>query len=110
MPHISGKAFIVPALFLVSCAIFLLSAIRDSPQSLPDPSILAGTGVSSLDVEYTDGKIYLNVQMIAPGTCDELVSSLKIQPITIKSRTYLPTCSKISDTLMRVTYTRSISV
>ena len=110
MIHSLGKALAVTTLFLVSAMVFIhYTEKRDSSHSLVDSSILSKAGIKDLDVEYVDGKIYLNVGIIVPTSCAELIKSLKIQPIVIKSRTYQPTCSKISDTLMRVTYTQIIA-
>jgi hypothetical protein len=112
MPHISGKAVVAIALSTIFLAFILVYSAQEhnSSRSLIEASVLGKSGIKDLDVEYVDGKIYLNVELNTPKTCIELVDSLKIQPIVIKSRTYQPSCTKISDTLMRVTYTQSISI
>lgn len=105
-----GKALAVTTLFVVLTLVLTNHINRDEPLGkLIDSSVLAEEGIKDLDVEYIDGKIYLNVGMISPTSCSELIKSLKIRPIVVKSRTYHPTCSKISDTLMRVTYTQIVA-
>lgn len=82
---------------------------NDPSRGLIGTTALSRSGIKDLDVEYVEGKIYLNVELTSPKTCPELIESLGIQPIIIKSKTYQPSCSKVSDTVMRVTYTQSIS-
>lgn len=111
MPKLSGRTIAViafSAFFIV--AGFFFAQNNDSSQGLIESTALGRSGIRDLNVEYLDGKIYLNVELITPKTCVELVDSLRIQPIVIKARTYQPTCTKISDTLIRVTYTQEISV
>ena len=111
MPQISGKAVTAIALSTIFLTFILVhSAQNNTSRSLIESSVLGKSGIKDLDVEYVDGKIYLNIELSTPKTCNELVDSLKIQSIVIKSRTYQPACMKISDTLMRVTYTQLISV
>jgi len=111
MPHTLGKTLAVATLSLVSAIVIIYAIERTDPaRSLIESTALGRSGIKDLDVEYVDGKIYLNIELNTPKTCNELVDSLKIQTIVIKRRTYQPTCMKISDTLMRVTYTQSISI
>jgi len=111
MPQISGRAAAVIALSTFFIAVGLLFVIQNNTDhDLIESTVLNRSGIRDLDVEYSDGKIYLNVEFITPKTCAELVGSLRIQSIVIKTRTYRPTCSRISDTLMRITYTQSITI
>lgn len=112
MSHISGKAVIAIALstFLLTAGLIFVVQGIDPSRGLIESSALERSGIKDLNVEYLDGKIYLNVELNTPKTCAELVHSLRIQPLVIKTRTYNPACSKISDTLMRITYTQSIIV
>lgn len=109
MPHISGKAATVVALSTLFIALSLFFVNQNPNQGLIESTALSRSGIRDLDVEYVDGKIYLNVELISPKTCDELIDSLRIRALVIKTRTYQPTCLKISDTLMRITYTQSIT-
>jgi hypothetical protein len=110
MLHTLGKTLVVATLSLVSAAAIIhLAEKNNTSQEIISSTALSRAGIKDLDVEYVDGKIYLNVELTTPKTCLQLIDSLGIHSIVIKTRTYQPVCSKISDTLMRVTYTQSIS-
>lgn len=109
MPYILGKTLAVTTLSIISAiAIIHLMDQNLSDRGLFESTALSRSGIKDLDVEYVDGKIYLNIKLSNPKTCPELIESLGIHPIVIKTKTYQPSCSKISDTRMRVTYTHSI--
>ena len=105
-----GKTLVIGAIILVSIIAVIRALDRNDPsRGLISTGLLNNSGVKDLDVEYVDGKIYLNVELTEPKTCPQLIDTLKIQTIVVKTRTYQPTCVKISDTLIRVTYTQTIS-
>jgi len=111
MPYTLGKTLVVATLSLISIAVIIhLTEKNNTSQEIISSTALSRAGIKDLDVEYTDGKIYLNVELSTPKTCPQLINSLGIHSIVIKTRTYEPSCTKISDTLMRVTYTQSTSV
>jgi hypothetical protein len=110
MPYYLGKTLAVVTLSIISAAIIIHLMENDSTISLMGTTALSRSGIKDLDVEYVGGKIYLNVELNSPKTCPELIESLGIQPIIIKSKTYQPSCSKVSDTVMRVTYTQAMSI
>jgi hypothetical protein len=110
MTYSLGKALAVTTLFAISAMVIGSFLIKENQEhDIVDSTALSRTGIKDLSVEYRENKIFLNVELLTPQTCPELIKSLGIHPIVIKSRTYKPDCSKISDTLMRVTYTREIS-
>lgn len=114
MLHKMGKTLAVTALILVLVLVSTITIIQSldrigPTRGLINPGLLNSSGVKDLDVQYVDGKIYLNVELSEPKTCLQLINTLKIQTIIVKTRTYQPTCIKISDTLIRVTYTQTIS-
>jgi hypothetical protein len=112
MPQISGRTIAVVALstFFIAAGLFFVTQNNDPRLELIESTALGRSGIRDLDVEYSEGKIYLNVELITPRTCAELIDSLRIQPLVIKTRTYQPTCSVISNTLIRITYTQSITI
>jgi len=110
MTHFLGKAVAVTTLLVLSTlGVLSLLDNDDSEPRIIDSAALSKSGIKDLNVEYSENKIYLNVELIAPQTCPELIKALGIHPIVIKSKTYQPSCSKISDSLMRITYTLSVT-
>lgn len=66
--------------------------------------------ISNIDIEFDDGKVFLNVHTLSPMTCDEVKSKLGIQTITIKNKAYIPNCTLENDSLIQVTYIKDNSV
>lgn len=74
------------------------------PNELINPSDLNKSGIKNLKVEYSDSKIYLDVELNNSRTCSELTKILNIQSVIIKTKSYLPACSIITENLLRITY------
>lgn len=106
MSHILGKTLVVTTLSLIS-AIIIVSSFEDESiytQSLINSTDLSKSGIKDLNIEYSNGKIFLNVELTAPTPCSQVIDLLNIRPIEVKRRTYYPTCSQITDTLVKIIY------
>lgn len=60
--------------------------------------------IESMDVDVEFRKILLNVHLKRETTCEKIIQYLDIQTVTIKDRHYSPSCSKITDELIIITY------
>jgi len=65
-------------------------------------------GIDTLDIEFKDQQIFLNVHMFKPMSCDEVVSNLGVAVLHIKHKTYQPICKKIDEKFLKITYTETI--
>jgi hypothetical protein len=64
MPYSLGKTLVVATLSLISVAIIIYAVEKNDPsRGLVNSTALSRSGIKDLDVEYTDGKIYLNVEL-----------------------------------------------
>ncbi len=90
-------------LFVSIAAMFVIiwAASRDDELNID--------GIKKIRAEYADKKIYLDVYTEYRLTCKSVIDTLGIEPITLKNKTFIPTCSVINDELVEIIYTEAIS-
>lgn len=67
-------------------------------------------GITDVNIEFTNNKIYLTVTLSRPLTCSEVIKDLGITSLTVKDRTYAPRCNIVNPLLISITYEESISI
>lgn len=84
----------------------------DISKSFLEPVFLnvKNEAISSIDVEFSDRKIYLNVYLNQPMTCKEVITLLGIESFSLKDKIYAPSCSRIDKNLVKITYGEVIQV
>jgi hypothetical protein len=70
---------------------------------------IVADGISRAELEFDGGRIFLNVHLLRPLTCREVINQLGVSPMWIKNKTYSPSCSTMSDRLIRISYTETIA-
>ncbi len=110
MTNSLGKTILVGITLVLSLVLVILVVTEDEPgPKIIDTTLLSKSGIKDLNVEYAENKIYLNVDLITPQSCTELIKTLGIHPIVIKSKIYQPVCSRVSEFQMRITYTLTVT-
>ena len=64
--------------------------------------------IRDMNVDFRDGKVYLNIHLKKPATCKIIMNELGINNIVIGKKTYVPICSKINRNLISIVYSRII--
>lgn len=64
--------------------------------------------IDSMNVEFNDGKVYLNIHLKKSATCKTIMSELGINKIVIGKKIYAPSCVKIDRNLISIIYSRII--
>jgi hypothetical protein len=64
--------------------------------------------IDRMEVEFNSHEMYLNIYVNRPVSCDMLVQSVGIESFIVKGTTYVPSCSIIDTTLVRITYTQEV--
>lgn len=67
-------------------------------------------GIEKVDIEFGKRTILLNVYLSKPLTCTQVITALGIESLPIKDRVYVPACREITRSLIKITYTESITV
>ena len=85
---------------------------EDQDNSLATPSTLAFNedGIDKVEFEVSGQSISLRVFLSKPMNCSQIFETLGIESLPIKEKIYSPTCHKINDTLVKITYIETISV
>lgn len=110
MTNSLGKTILIGTTLVLSLIfVVMIMTATDPEPKIIDTTLLSKSGIKDLNVEYAENKIYLNVDLITPQSCSELIKTLGIHPIVIKSKTYQPVCSKVSEFQMRITYTLTVT-
>ncbi len=91
LPFLAGSIFVI--LFSLSWVLFT----EDNNSEFP-------VGIKKVDVEYRDRKVYLQVYTFRPLSCETVIKSLDIEPITIKDKTYSPKCTITDNLLITIVY------
>jgi hypothetical protein len=68
----------------------------------------ASSNIRSLDVDFNDGKVYLNVHLKNPATCKVIMTELGIGNIVLGEKVYAPVCNKVNRNLISIVYSRII--
>ena len=69
---------------------------------------IVADGISHADLEFEGNSIFLNVYLLRPLTCKEVINQLGVSPISIKNKSYSPSCSTMSDRLIRISYSETV--
>ena len=64
--------------------------------------------IDRMEVEFNSHEMYLNIYVNRPVSCDMLVQSIGIESFIVKGTTYVPSCSIIDTSLVRITYTQGV--
>ena len=99
------------ALGLLVSVIFLSWCYKDGPERLfLTTNFLESSSenINNMDVEFNDGKVYLNIHLKKSATCKTIIAELGINNIIVGKKVYAPTCVKIDKTLIRIIYSRII--
>lgn len=108
MPKYLGNGVATVILSLMLTAVTINWLIHDDPEKeLLKPTLLKNSGesIESIDIAFVDQKIFLNVNLRKPITCSKAIEILKIDNFNVRNRTYAPTCSKLSRSLIQIVYT-----
>ena len=70
---------------------------------------IVSDGISHAELEFEGNSIFLNVHLLRPLTCKEVINQLGVSPVWIKNRSYNPSCSTMSDRLIRISYKETIT-
>lgn len=61
-------------------------------------------GIGDVTMEFSRGRIHLNVELLRPLTCKDVVSALNITTLPLKGKTYFPSCTAVNANYIRITY------
>ena len=61
-------------------------------------------GITKVDTEFYDSRIYLNVHIDRPLTCNKVVNLLGVKPVTVKTKVYFPVCYNIDNKFVQIIY------
>ena len=92
-------------LILMFLVLILSTALADNTLE----NNIVRSNIVEVDTYLNAGRVYLNVQTTGEVTCKQVITTLGIKPFTIKSRIYQPVCTRISGTLIRITYAEQVS-
>lgn len=105
----NSLATVILSLFFVAITINWLT--NDDPEkNLLKPTLLKNSGesIESIDIDYVGKQIYLDVTLRKPITCKRAIEILEIGDFVVHGRTYLPTCSVINNSLIRIVYVEGV--
>jgi len=60
--------------------------------------------IKSIDAQFANKKLYLNVHLNQDTSCKEIMNSLAIQPLIVKGKIYTPSCHRIDISLIKIVY------
>lgn len=107
MKKLLGNSMVAILLSLPITVITMNWVITGSPDKFfLSPHSLAGSvkGINKVDVEFQNRRIFLNVHLQAPMSCKKVIAELGVNPLVVEERTYVPTCSIMSEELIKITY------
>lgn len=107
MSNFLGNCLATVILSLILTAGTVNWLMSDDPEkTLLKPTLLKNSeeSIDSIDIEYIDNRIQLNVHLVKPISCLQAIDMLRIESFKIKNRDYQPTCSKVNKSLIRIVY------
>ncbi len=67
-------------------------------------------GIGKVEIEIKGQRIFMNIHLEEPMTCDQALRILEISNLDIDGKTYSPVCNAINYQLLRVNYEETISI
>lgn len=64
------------------------------------------TAIVSMEVEFNDREMYLNIYLNRPLTCEQVIQTVGIQSFMVKNTDYVPSCEIVNTNLIKITYTQ----
>ena len=104
----SGAGIIIAALSLLSIILTIALINNEDDNSLLEPFFIGSTGnisVRNIKAYQNGGIIYQEFKLSGEATCNDIMSSFDIKPLTVKNRIYTPSCISIDKTRLRIAYT-----
>jgi hypothetical protein len=111
MKYIPGNNYLIAALSITLIVFTLHWIAEDRTQTTLLEPILFGSNnssIKSIDAEFSDKKLHLNIHLSEYTSCKEVVKLLDIRSLVVKNKTYTPTCSNINKSLVRITYSEAV--
>ena len=108
MKYFSSNLRIVIVLLMIP-VIFLTNWLVDNETTELDSRAFSQS-ITSMDAQFANKKLYLNIHLKQDTSCKEIMSSLAIQSLIVKGKTYSPSCHRIDNSLIRIVYTEAIEV
>lgn len=105
MKHISNNNLLVVVLLAVLFVPLFYWATLEEPVSLN----INNSSIRSVDIEFRNNKMNLNVHLNQPASCKQIIKVLGIQSITVRNRLYSPSCSLVDGLLMRIVYSEAVT-
>jgi hypothetical protein len=113
MKHVTGNRLITITMSLVLTVATVVWLVTDESfeyRRTPIVMKIDSEVISSIDVEFDEQKIHLNVHLIQPSSCEDTINLLGINHFAIKTKEYEPICSHISNSLIRITYSEVVHI
>lgn len=67
-------------------------------------------GITKIDTEFYDSRIYLNIHTDKSLTCNKIVNLLGVKPVTVKTKIYFPVCYSINNKFVQIIYSVGTAV
>ena len=67
-------------------------------------------GITKIETEFYDSRIYLNVHIDKPLTCNKIVDLLGVKPVTVKTKVYFPMCYNVNRKFVQIIYSSGTEV
>ena len=98
------KKLLASKTFRILLALF---AVVFAAESFIDP--IQKKDLRDIKVSYAPKKIYLDIYLNRPISCEKLMSQADVKPFDVKYTTYFPTCETF-DGGLRITFTETYRI
>lgn len=101
-----GCGIVATLLLLAFLALVLSWMINDDPI---DPALQNNVnGVHKIDIRVYNRRIYVDVYLDNPKTCNDVVKILGIRPLVLRSKLFVPSCTEVNPRLIKIIYGETI--
>ncbi len=111
MKNLLGSVATTALLAFVLSVVFMNWVINDDiTKSFLNPKTLQGEaeGIQRVDIEVADRKIYLEVHLTKPQSCQAVIKNLGIGAFVLKGKVYQPSCTEVNKELIKVVYSEAV--
>jgi hypothetical protein len=96
-----AKTLLIAVVISAVMAVGLIGFLR---MSVKNTDIPENSNLMSFETTYSDNKIFIDMVLKKPESCETAIKEFSIEPIYIKKHLFVPTCENLSDTELLVTF------
>lgn len=97
-------------ILIVLITSIFLSSFYLKAKPTPTPNLDDDNAIDQIKVEVRGNRMFLSVFLNQPQTCEQVITTLEIKRVPIKTKTYLPICTIVEKDFIKIVFEEEVMV